>query len=119
MCICICSYTIVGICSFLKLCRKTPETSRKTCKDLLVFLFWRWPEKVLNTFFRTLASVSLVLGLGHFCPWPREDLSSEGLSLALASDFVCVLGLGPEPCVLDFTSASYAYASVHFGFALL
>ena len=39
--------------------------------------------------------MSLVLGLEHSCPWPREGLSSEGLSLALASDFFCVLGLGP------------------------
>ena len=47
--------------------------------------------------------MSLVLGLGleHSCPWPREGLSSERLSLA--SDFFCVLGL--EPCVLDSTSA--------------
>ena len=53
--------------------------------------------------------MSLVLGLGleHSCPWPRECLSSERLSLALAlaSDFFCVLGLGLEPCVLDSTSA--------------
>ena len=50
--------------------------------------------------------MSLVLGLGleHSCPWPRECLSSERLSLALASDFFCVLGLGLEPCVLDSTS---------------
>ena len=54
--------------------------------------------------------VSLVLGLGlqHSCPWPRECLSSERLSLALAlaSDFFGVLGLGLglEPCVLDSTS---------------
>ena len=58
-----------------------------------------------------LRFVSLVLGLGleHSCPWPRECLSSERLSLALAlaSDFFCVLGLGLglEPCVLDSTSA--------------
>ena len=33
--------------------------------------------------------MSMVLGLGleHSCPWPRECLSSERLSLALASDF--------------------------------
>ena len=49
--------------------------------------------------------MSLVLGLEHSCPWPRECLSSERLSLALASDFFCVLGL--EPCVLDSTSALY------------
>ena len=55
--------------------------------------------------------VSLVLGLGleHSCPWPlsRECLSSERLSLALASDFFCVLGLGLEPCVLDSTSGYF------------
>ena len=53
--------------------------------------------------------MSLVLGLGleHSCPWPRERLSSERLSLALASDFFCVLGLGLEPCVLDSTSVDY------------
>ena len=58
------------------------------------------------SFWRALALVSLVLGLGleHSCPWPRECLSSERLSLALASDFFCVLGLGLEPCVLDSTS---------------
>ena len=63
------------------------------CEDL--FFFWR-----------ALALVSLVLGLGleHSCPWPRECLSSERLSLA--SDFFCVLGLGLEPCVLDSTSGN-------------
>ena len=67
-------------------------------------------------FWRALALVSLVLGLGleHSCPWPRECLSSERLSLALAlaSDFFCVLGLGLglEPCVLDSTSGTL----VHF-----
>ena len=37
--------------------------------------------------------MSLVLGLGvkHSCPWPREGLSSEGLSLA--SDFFVSLAL--------------------------
>ena len=67
------------------------------CEDLFFFFFWR-----------ALQLVSLVLGLGleHSCPWPRECLSSERLSLALASDFFCVLGLGLglEPCVLDSTS---------------
>ena len=43
--------------------------------------------------------------------WPRaflslasEGLSLERLSLALASGFFCVLGLGLEPWVLDSTS---------------
>ena len=30
-------------------------------------------------FFRTFAPVTLVLDLEHFCPWPREGLSLEGL----------------------------------------
>ena len=71
------------------------------------FFFWRSPKKFLWRpsfffFWRALALVSLVLGLGleHSCPWPRECLSSERLSLAL--DFFCVLGL--ESCVVDSTS---------------
>ena len=72
------------------------DRSKNFCEDLF-FFFWR-----------ALALVSLVLGLGleHSCPWPRECLSSERLSLALAlaSDFFCVLGLGLEPCVLDSSS---------------
>ena len=66
------------------------------CEELFFFFFWR-----------ALALVSLVLGLEHSCPWPRECLSSERLSLALASEFFCVLGLGLEPCVLDSTSVEY------------
>ena len=82
-----------------------------SCKTFVkTFFFWR-----------ALAFVSLVLGLGleHSCPWPRECLSSERLSLAsdffvslasrvsvfgkavLGLGFFCVLGL--EPCVLDST----------------
>ena len=66
-------------------------------------------------FWRTLAPVSSVLGLGleHSCPYPREGLSSERLSLA--SDFFCVLGLGLEPCVLDSTSVKTAVTQLsHF-----
>ena len=70
------------------------------CGDCLK-IFLRRPFFVF--FRRALALVSLVLGLEHSCPWPRECLSSKRLSLALASDFFCVLGL--EPCVLDSTSA--------------
>ena len=77
----------------------------------IVKILWRSPEKFLwrpFSFWRALALVSLVLGLGleHSCPWPRECLSSERLSLALASDFFCVFGLGLKPCVLDSTSGS-------------
>ena len=52
---------------------------KKIFEDLF-FLLWR-----------TLAPVSLVLGLEHSCPWPREVLSSERLSLA--SDFFVSLAL--------------------------
>ena len=100
---------------FLWLCvwsiSPTKNFSEKSQKFLWLFwkiFCWRSPEKFLKTFFswRALALVSLVLclGLEHSCPWPRECLSSERLSLALASDFFCVLGLGLEPCVLDSTS---------------
>ena len=62
-------------------------------------IFWK-TEKFLWSFFffwRALALVSLVLGLEHSCPWPRECLSSERLSpwsriffmsLALASSLM-------------------------------
>ena len=83
-------------------------------KAFFVEIAWKIFVKTFFFFFgEHLRFVSLVLGLGleHSCPWPRECLSSERLSLALAlaSDFFCVLGLGLEPCVLDSTSASYAF----------
>ena len=84
----------------LKFCRSPEKNFRRR------FLLENARKKILKTFFcwRIFALVSLVLGLGleHSCPWPREGLFSEGLSLAL--DFFCVLGLGLEPCVLDSTS---------------
>ena len=77
---------------FFELLKFCGDRLKNFCEDLF---FWR-----------ALALVFLVLGLGleHSCPWPQECLSSERLSLALASDFFCVLGLGLEPCVLDSTS---------------
>ena len=75
------------------------------------FFFWRPPDFVcpwsLKTFFFFFFFFFFFWSLEHSCPWPRECLSSERLSLALAlaSDFFCVLGLGLEPCVLDSTSA--------------
>ena len=83
----------------------------KFCEDFFFFFFF-FGDRLKNFwedlffFWRPLALVSLVLGLEHSCPWPRECLSSERLSLALASDFFGVLGLGLEPYVLDSTSAS-------------
>ena len=78
-------------------------------KHFFVKIAWKIFVKTFFFFFvwRALVLVSLVLGLGleHSCPWPRECLSSERLSLALASDFSCVFGLCLEPCVLDSTSA--------------
>ena len=85
-------------------------------KVLATPINWRLPEKLLwrPFFWRTLVAVSLVLGLGleHSCSWPREGLSSERLSLALASFFFCVLGL--EPCVLDSTSGVIIHHSTYF-----
>ena len=48
----------------------------------------------MKTFFLE-STCPCVLGLGieHSCPWPRECLSSERLSLALASDFFVSLAL--------------------------
>ena len=97
----------------LKFCWKTPETSRKFCEDLFCFplLEIAWKIIFLRTcFWRTLALVSLVLGLGHSCPWAQEGLSSEGLSLAL--DFSCALGL--EPCVLYSTFIQNRKAEIIF-----
>ena len=65
-------------------------------KILATPINWRLPEKLFLE-----NNCGCVLGPW---PWPRECLSSERLSLALASDFFCVLGLGLEPCVLDSTS---------------
>ena len=72
-------------------------------------IFWKTFVEIawkifVNTFFFLESTCACVLGLEHSCPWPRECLSSERLSLA--SDFFCVLGLGLEPCVLDSTSGA-------------
>ena len=84
-------------------CWKTPETSQKSCEDLFCFPPLKIARKnFLKTFFRleiarnffeifffrrTLALVACIFGfaLKHSYFWPREGLSSEGLSLA--SDF--------------------------------
>ena len=66
------------------------ELLKERLKNSLENVFqWRLLEKYfVKTFFfwRALALVSLVLGLGleHSCPWPRECMSSKRLSLALA-----------------------------------
>ena len=88
-----------------KFCCKTPKTSWKICEGLFLFSSIRdrlkkifltpfLPEKFFEEFFlTTLAPVFLVLGLEHSCSWPREGLSSEVLSLVLASDFFVFLVL--------------------------
>ena len=50
--------------------------------------------------------MSLVLGLGleHSCPWPRECLSSERLSLAL--DFFVFLALALASSLVSSTPPS-------------
>ena len=103
----------------LKFCWKTPETSRKICKDLLCFphveIAWKKIfedlfrlKKSFKTFFwdrlkknfEDLFSENTGVCVFGPWPWPREGLS-------LASKFFCVLGLSLEPCVLDSTSACY------------
>ena len=99
--------------------RKRQKSRGKFAKTFFVSLYWRSPEtffwrpflffyfyfletlffeiarkKFLKTFFwRTLAPVPLVLGLGleHSCPWPRAFMSlASGWSLLGKA----VLGLG-------------------------
>jgi len=62
---------------------------------------WNHNYNVYNYILRIFKRV---LGLKPFCPWPRDNLSSATPSLALASDFFRVLGLGLEGCVLAATS---------------
>ena len=89
----------------LKFRWKTPETLRKICKDLFLgFLKYRSPEKsILKTFFfwRALASVSLVLGLNRFCPWPwprhffvalASSLTQKNCSKSFLVGFSSILG---------------------------
>ena len=98
----------------LQVLKNCPVLGSSTALFVELFKFCRSPEKFETIFFGdrlkknfedlffwiALALVPLVLGLKHFCSWPRKGLSSEGLSLA--SNFFGVLGL--EPCVLDSTS---------------
>ena len=99
----------------LKFRWKTLETLRKICKDLFLvsssrdrlkknFLktfFFRLPEQnFVDVFYFLFLENTCICVLGPW-PWPRE-----GLPLALASKFFCVLSLGLEPCVLDSTFVS-------------
>ena len=69
---------------------------KKNFKDLF---FW---ENLLLSLLSLASAWSIfVLGLKKVCP--RKGCPS----LAFFSYFFCVLGLGLEPCVLDFTSDYY------------
>ena len=61
------------------------------------FFFWNRLKNFCEDLFflESTCACACVLGLGleHSCPWPRECLSSERLSLALASDFFVSLAL--------------------------
>ena len=74
---------------------------KNVCED---FFFWK-----------ALALVSSVLGLEHSCPWPRESLSSERQSLALASDFFVSLALAS--CLVSSTPPLLATHRSFTGFA--
>ena len=78
-------FGMLKFCGALEIFWKTffsGDRLKNFCEDLFFFFFWR-----------ALGFVSLVLGLEHSCPWPRECLSSERLSLALASNFFVSLAL--------------------------
>ena len=82
-----------------------PETSRKICEDL--FLFSSSGDQLKKNFkdlFRLKKIFEDFFFEEHLllCPWPWPQ---EGLFLALALEFFCVLGL--EPCILDSTSDYY------------
>ena len=84
-----------------KIMQKNARNLAENLRRSLLFSFFGDRLKIfLKTFFlRTLAHVSLVLGLEHPCPWPRE-----GLSLALDSDFFVSLALASSlvsstPCL--------------------
>ena len=68
----------------IKFCRLPEKCFWKT-------FFWGCEKNLFEElfFWEHLPPVSLVVGLGldHSSSWSREDLSSDGLSLALASDF--------------------------------
>ena len=89
------------------------SSAEKRLKNLFEDLFLRSREKnFADLFYENTCACVLSLGLEHSCPWPREGLSSEGLFLALASDFLCVVGLGLESCVVDSTSANNTTALI-------
>ena len=69
-------------------------------------VFLEIASKILVKTFFLENTCPCVLGLEHSCPWPREGLSSERLSLT-SDFFVSLLGLGLEPCVLDSTSGRH------------
>ena len=90
----------------LKFCWKAPEAPQKIFKEL--FLFSSSGDrlkKILETFSFDFLFLENTC---RMCPWswPREDMS-----LALASEFFCVHGLGLEPCVLESTSGFYRFLS--------
>ena len=67
---------------WLKFCRSAEKYFSRP------FFFWRSTEKFFKTFFvtKTLAFVSLVLGLGleHSCPWPWPRALYPRLHLCLS-----------------------------------
>ena len=79
-----------------------PVLGSKTALLFDSLKFCRSPERFFEDLFFSENTCVCVFGLEHSCLWSREGLSSEGLSLASASNFFCVLRL--KPCVLDSTS---------------
>ena len=98
----------------LKSCWKTSETSRKICEDL--FLFCSSEDHLKKNFRRPFLREKNFDDLFFMentcvCVFGPRPCPREGLSLALASEFFCVFGLGLEPHFLDSTSASHQATS--------
>ena len=67
--------------------------------------FTGFAGKLPSSFYgKHLRIVSLVLGLEHSCPWPREGLSSKSRSLALALNFFVSLASSRGPLATPLVS---------------
>ena len=93
---------------WLKFCRSAEKCFSRQ------FFFWRSPEKFFLIFFLLWRSPEKNFWRPFFgkhlglCPWPRACLSSEGMSLAFALDFFCVLSLVSSSPPLYFMLYNYS-----------
>ena len=106
--ICIGSYNSRDLFIFKIMKENARNLAENLRRPFLLSSFGDRPKKKFEDLFLE-NTCACVLGLEHSCPWPRECLPSEKLSLALVPDFFCVLGL--EPCVLDTTCICFSFST--------